>query len=168
MAYDDTTKHKVRAKYVNGLPLDTAAKSCKVPYNTARNWKRAAKEAGEDWDLMRTARRMTSSGAEELTNQVLGELAEQFLATIQMLKADKAMSAAQRAQILMQLGDSYSKAMAAASRAAPNTNRLATVMDAQRFMAEQVKKLAPKFHTEFLRVLEASGSDLVREFGGAR
>jgi transposase len=168
MAYEAATRNKVRAKYVQGLPLNTAAEACKVPYNTARNWKRAAEEEGEDWDLMRTARRMTSSGAEGFTNQVLGELAEQFLATIKLLKDDKKMPAAQRAQILMQLGDSYSKAMAAASRAAPNTNRLATVMDSQRFIAEQVKKLAPKIHADFLRVLEASGGDLVREFGGGR
>lgn len=168
MAYDNATRHKVRAKFVQGLPLNTAAHACGVPYNTARNWKRADEEAGDNWDIARTAKRMTSSGAEELTNQVLAELAEQFLATIALLKSDKSLTAAQRAQILMQLGDSYSKSMAAASRAAPNTNRLATVMDSQRFMAEQVKKHAPKFHTEFLRVLEASGSDLVREFGGGR
>jgi uncharacterized protein YjcR len=56
MAYDQSTRQKVRAKYVGGLPLNTAAQACGVPYNTARNWKRQDVDAGDDWDTSKTAR----------------------------------------------------------------------------------------------------------------
>lgn len=168
MAYDQSTRHKVRAKFVSGLPLNTAAEACGVPYNTARNWKRDDAEAGDDWDTARTARSMTASGSEEITNQVLGELAEQFLETIKLLKADKKMPAAQRAQILLQLSDSYSKAMAAASRAAPNTNRLATAMDVLRFLSQHIAQHAPKLREAFLKICESAGPEIAREFGNGR
>jgi Protein of unknown function (DUF1804) len=168
MAYDPSIRSKVRAKFISGLPLNTAAEAAGVPYNTARNWKRDDAEEGDDWDTARTARAMTSSGSEAITNQVLGELADQFLETIKLLKAEKKMPAAQRAQILLQLSDSYSKAMAAASRAAPNTNRLATAMDVLRFLTQHIAQHSPKLREGFLKIVESAGPEIAREFGAGR
>lgn len=55
MAHDPKVRNQLRAKYLQGMPLTTAADVCKVSYQTARNWKRAAKEAGDDWDISRAA-----------------------------------------------------------------------------------------------------------------
>lgn len=166
MAYDQTTRNRVRAKYVLGMPLTSAADACKVPYNTARSWKRQALEAGDDWDVSRNARRMTKSGVAEMANQVLHELAEQFVATIEVLKTDKTLKAEPRARILVQLMDGYNKAISASTRAMPNANRLAVAMDVVRFLSTLIAEKHPKLRAAFVEVVEGAGDALVREFGG--
>lgn len=166
MAYDTATRKKVRAKYVQGKALTTAALEAEVPYNTVRNWKRADAEAGDDWDIDRSARRMTKTGAEEMVNQVLHELAEQFVATLDALKADKKMKAGDRAKIMVQLTDGYSKALSASTRGAPNSNRLAVAMDVIKFLTDRFSARFPKLRPQFVHAVEQLGDDLVREFGG--
>ncbi|MNX49162.1 hypothetical protein D3C86_797580 [compost metagenome] len=165
MAYTESTRNKVRAKYVQGAPLATAAKAHKVPYNTARNWKRQDADKGNDWDIARNARRMTKSGMEEMSNEVLGELAEQFLATLQAIKADTSMNAADRSDILVRLMDGYSKSISAASRAMPNANRLAVAMDVLKFLNGFIADKFPGMRRQFVEVTEAAGDAFVREFG---
>ncbi|MDR3370685.1 DUF1804 family protein [Rhodoferax sp.] len=165
MAYDRPTRNKVRAKYVQGLPLATAAEACKVPYNTARNWKRQDADDGNDWDLTRNARRMTKSGVEDMANEVLGELAEQFLATLEAVKKDPKMPADKRADIMVRLMDGYNKAIGAASRAMPNANRLAVAMDVFKFLSTFIASRYPKHRGAFIEIMEASADDLAREFG---
>ena len=165
MAYDQTTRGKVRSKYLQGMPLAAAAELCKVPYNTARNWKRTAADSGDDWDLAKNARRMSKGGMEEMANEVLGGLAEQFLATIEAIKADPKMDAAKRADILVKLMDGYNKAISAASRAMPNGNRLAVAMDVLKFLTMFIGKQSPKFQAQFVARAEAAGPEFVREFG---
>lgn len=165
MAYDKTTRTQVRSKYLQGLPLATAAEACAVPYNTARNWKRLAADAGDDWDLAKNAKRMSKGGMEEMANEVLGGLAEQFLATIEAIKADPKMPADKRADILVKLMDGYNKAISAASRAMPSGNRLAVAMDVLKFLTGFIGKAAPKLQKQFLEIAEAAGPEFVREFG---
>lgn len=165
MAYDANIRGKVRSKYLQGLPLQTAADLCKVPYNTARNWKRTAADDGDDWDLAKNARRMSKGGMAEMANEVLGGLAEQFLATIDAIKADPKMDAAKRADILVKLMDGYNKAIGAASRAMPNGNRLAVAMDVLKFMTVFIGKSTPKFQKQFIEIAEQAGPEFVREFG---
>jgi hypothetical protein len=165
MAYDRNIRSKVRAKYVQGMPLSTAAEACKVPYNTARNWKRQEAEDGNDWDVARNARRMSRSGLEEMANEVLGELAEQFLATLNAVKADPKMPAEKRSEILVRLMDGYNKAISAASRAMPNANRLGVAMDVVKFFTAYVAQHHPKQREKFIEIVESAGEALVREFG---
>lgn len=165
MAYDKSTRDKVRAKYIQGAPLQVASKAYGVPYNTARNWKRVDAEAGSDWDIAKNARRMTKSGVEEMANEVLGELAEQFIATLEAVKADPKMKAADRADILVRLMDGYNKAISAASRAMPNANRLAVAMDVLKFFNAFIAQHFPKMRAQFIEATEAAGEAFVREFG---
>lgn len=165
MAYDKSTRSKVRAKYVQGAPLATAAAAHKVPYNTARNWKRSDAEVGADWDIQRNARRMTKGGIEEMANEVLGELSQQFLATLEAIKADPKMPADKRADILVRLMDGFSKSISAASRAMPNANRLAVAMDVLKFFNAFIAEHFPKIRPQFLEVTERAGEAFVREFG---
>lgn len=170
MAHDHSKRAKVRTSYVQGLPLTTAAEVNHVPYNTARAWKRADATAGHDWDLLRNARRMSKSGVEEMANEVLGELAEQFLATTRALKADAVLQEPKlgpeaRARIMVQLMDGYNKAISASTRAMPNANRLAVAMDVIRFLTQVLGDRFPKLRAPFVDAVEQLGDDLVREFG---
>lgn len=165
MAHDKTTRGKVRSKYIAGMPLQAASELCKVSYNTARNWKSKAAEEGDDWDLARNARRMSKGGMEEMANEVLGGLSEQFLVTIEALKTTPDMAPETRASILLKLMDGYSKSIGAASRAMPNGNRLAVAMDVVKFMTAQIGKEAPKILDQFLVLVERTGPEFVAEFG---
>ena len=166
MAHDRTKRSKVRAAYVQGMALTTAAATHGVPYNTARTWKRTDGDAGHDWDISRNARRISKSGVEEMANEVLGELAEQFVATLQALKMDKNLGSEARAKILVQLMDGYNKAISASTRAMPNANRLAVAMDVIRFLTHMLSERFPKLREGFVGAVELLGDDLVREFGG--
>lgn len=168
MAHESNTRAKVRTHYIKGMPLNSVAEMCGVPYNTARNWKRADAVDGDDWDVARNARRMTKSGVEAMANEVLGELAEQFLVTIDAVKKDQKMGAQQRAQILVQLMDGYNKAISAASRAMPNANRLAVAMDVSKFLTQYISAHAPKMREQFIALLEEAGPEFVREFGSTQ
>lgn len=166
MAYDTATRNRVRAKYVQGMALTSAAAAVGVPYATVRNWKRQDADAGHDWDVSRNARRMTKSGVAEMANQVLEGLAEQFVTTIEALKKDSKLAAEPRARILVQLMDGYNKAISASTRAMPNANRLAVAMDVVRFLSTHIADKHPKLRAQFLEVVEGAGDELAREFGG--
>ena len=168
MAHDNHTKRRVRSHFVQGMPLTTAAQTVNVPYNTVRRWKASDAARGDDWDLERNARRMMREGVASLANEVLNELAVQFLATLEVLKADKQMPADKRAQILVQLMDGYHKAIHASARAMPEANQLAVAMDVVKFLSAHVAQQAPDIRERFLAVVESAGDALVSEFGTKR
>jgi hypothetical protein len=166
MAHDRATRKKVRSHYVEqGMPLTTAAAAEGVAIGTARRWKAADAEAGDDWDTSRAARRMSKSGLEEMANEVLHELAQQFTATLKMLREDTKLTAEARGKILVQLMDGYGKAVAASTRALPNANRLAVAMDVIRFLTGEFAENFPKLRADFVSAVEQLGDKLVREFG---
>lgn len=107
MAHDQAVRRKVRASFVQGMPLSSAAEVNGIGYQTARNWKRQDALRGHDWDIERRSRSLTKSGMEAMTNQILDELAEQFTATITALKGDEKISAQTRAETLHKLMDGY-------------------------------------------------------------
>lgn len=165
MAHDRDLRRKVRAAYVQGMPLTTAAETNGVAYATVRNWKRQDTAAGHDWDVSRQARLMSKSGVEEMTNLVLEQLAEQFVATLSALKADDKLPADKRATVLVSLMDGYNKAIGAASRAMPNANRLATAMEVIKFLTVHIAERAPAMREPFIALVESAGDALVAEFG---
>ena len=173
MAYSSATRSKVRASYIQIGVLTSAAALHKVPYATARTWKRQDAAKGNDWDIQRNARQLSRGGLEEMANQVLGELAEQFTTTLGMLKVDASLAKpsitiAVRSQILVQLMDGYNKAIAASTRALPNANRLAVAMDVIRCLTGLFAERYPKLRQGFVDAVEQLGDELVREFGAQR
>lgn len=164
MAYDDSVKRKVRAKYVQGLSLDAAAQTQDVPYNTARNWKRKSAEDGDDWDVARNAKRLTKGGIEDLTGGILLDLAEQFEATLKAMREKKDLQPQAKAEILLKLSDGYVKTVAAAGRGNPKLNRLAVAMDVLKELTGFIAEKHPKLRSQFLDVAEAFGPVLAQRF----
>ncbi len=164
MAYDQSVRNKVRAKYVQGLPLASAAELAKVPYNTARNWKRQAGEDGDDWDVARNAKRLTQGSVQDLTGQILMDLAEQFEATIKAMREAKDLAPQAKADMLLKLSDGYVKTMAAAGRGNPKLNRLAVAMDVLKELAGFIADKYPKQRAQFLDMAEAFGPVLAQRF----
>jgi hypothetical protein len=167
VAHADDVKRKVRANYVQGLPLKAASETEGVSYNTARNWKRDAVAAGDDWDVERTARRLTASSREEMAHQVMPQLTRMFAALMKKLEDSKDIEPALQAKLLLQITDGYAKAAAASERLAPGSNRLATAMDVIRFVTDLVANHLPKMHPAFFELVRTHGEDIAREFGGS-
>lgn len=161
MAHDPQKKAQVRASFVQGLPLQSAAAQHDVSYQTARNWKGAAKREGDDWDVARTARRMTRGGMASLTNEILEGLATQFAATLQVMQEAKNMEPIKQADMLLRLSDAYVKCMAAAARGNPKLDSLAVAMDVLRELGEFVRENAPDLRERMLELLEAFGPHIV-------
>ena len=61
MAHSQETRDKVRQLYIEGMPLNGAAVTCGVSYDTARDWKAKAQSRGDDWDTARAAYRIRPS-----------------------------------------------------------------------------------------------------------
>jgi len=165
MAHDASTRAKVRAKFVQGLPLETAAEVCKVPYNTARNWKRAAKDAGDDWDIARRAKDVSRGGVAEMTGQILEDLVEQFASTTQAMREVEGMPAMDKASILLKLSDAYVKTMAAAARGNPALNRYAVAMEVIQLLTGFIAENFPDLRQQYLDLVEGFAPELAQHFG---
>lgn len=165
MAHDNVTKGQVRAKFVQGLPLETAAELCQVAYNTARNWKRKAKTEGDDWDVARRAKRLTRGGVAELTGQIMEDMVEQFAATMKTMQDTEGMQPLQKADILLKLADAYVKTMAAAARGNPKLDRLSVAMEVVHELGAFVVEHFPHMRSDFLDLAESFGPQVVRKFG---
>jgi hypothetical protein len=165
MAHDASTRAKVRAKFVQGVPLETAAEACDVPYNTARNWKRAAKDQGDDWDIARRAKDLSRGGVAEMTGQIMEDLVEQFAATMQLMRETEGMQPMDKANILLKLSDAYVKTMAAAARGNPKLDRLSVAMDVIQQLCGFIVENFPDMRQPFLDAVEAFGPELAQRFG---
>lgn len=164
MAHDPKVRNQLRAKYLQVMPLTTAADVCKVSYQTARNWKRAAKEAGDDWDISRAAQRMSRTNIDNMTSQVVEEMSMQFLATLEELKNNQKLQPVQKADILARLSDSFIKTVNAAGRSNPKLATLSICMDVLRDFASFVQAKYPKEHARFIAYLEEFGQEVAKKY----
>ncbi|MEW6648165.1 MAG: DUF1804 family protein [Pseudomonadota bacterium] len=169
MAYDDATRHKVRAAYVHQrLSLEVACVAHGVPLSTGRRWKREAKAGGDDWDNARAAAMLAGDGLRNLVVPLLQSYLTQHQAAIEALeeqrKAGKLEPMA-AAKILASLSDSLHKTTAALAKASPEISELAIATDVlERFgnwLADKHPRLAPGF----LEVLPGFGEELSRAYG---
>ena len=132
MAHPQEIREKLRQLYVSGQQtLETAAMMCEIPQATARAWKRAAKEKGEDWDKLRAAYTMAGGGIEDLSRAMLAGFLTQYNNTMTMLQdADsESLMPSERAKLLASLADAFTKTVAANARVMPETSKLAVSLE---------------------------------------
>ncbi len=166
MAHPPEKRMEVRTAYIGGLPLEAAADQAGVPYPTARNWFRAAREAGDDWDKFRAASLIVAGGGiEDVVRQTLAVVVQQVQATVEAIQANPGMPPADKVQALASLADAYNKLMAASKRLMPETDKLAVAMDVVKRMAEFVAKRKPALAHEFVELMEPFGDEIARVYG---
>jgi len=165
MAYGDEIKRKVRENYIKGMPLTSAATSVDVPYETARNWKRKAELAGDDWDNVRAAHSVSKSGVKALTAAIIEDFVSLFKSTIDQVKVNEEMPALQKAQIIAQLSDSYAKTIKAAGDSNPKLSALAVAMEVIKKLAEFIRDHYPQLMESYAEILEPFGEEISRTYG---
>lgn len=168
MAHPQEKRERLRQLYVSGeQTLETAAMMCEVPQATARSWKRADKEKGNDWDKLRTAYTLAGGGIEELSRAMLAGFMVQYNSTMTMLQDSSIedLTPSDRAKMLASLADAFTKTVAANSRVMPETSKLATALELIEFLMVFVQEKHPKHLAAFVEVLEPFGVEVERKFG---
>lgn len=165
MAYSADVRVKVRSHYIKGQPLKAAAAIEQVPYETARGWKRKAKAEGDCWDTARAALRMSASGVQSLTAEVIEDFVHLFQSTIEQLKSADEIQPLAKAEAIAKLSDAYQKTIKAAGASNPEISKLAVAMDVLQRQMEFIRLQFPQHINAFVEVLEPLGEELSRVYG---
>lgn len=158
MAHPPEKRAELRAAYIGGLPLEAAADKTGVPYATARNWFRAAREAGDDWDKFRAASLIVAGGGIE---QAMGRIIAAGLLRCEALieqiaeGGEDAMSPAEAVKAMATLGDTVAKLKAAARGMMPEADQLAIENGAVKALADLFIKQHPAAADLMLQTVEA-------------
>lgn len=154
MAHDPAVRARLRAAYIGGLPLEQAAEQVGVPSGTARNWFRAAKEGGDDWDKFQRASLVVAGGGIE---QALGRVIAAGLLRCDALmeKLGVGEDPIEDVKALATLGDTVAKLRVAARTMMPETDRLAIETSTIKAFAEMVCRAHPALAEAVLACVEA-------------
>lgn len=122
MAHAPEKKARLRTAYIGGLPLEAAADKACVPLPTARNWYRAAKAAGDDWDRFQAASLIVAGGGIE---QAMGRIIAAALLRCEALLETPPDDVEASIRAMSTLGDTVAKLNAASAKWMPEADRLA-------------------------------------------
>lgn len=170
MAYSQAIKDKVRQAYIHQrLPLAEAAKAHRVPYNTARTWKRECKRNGDDWDRARTAARLVKGGISEVTSAFLEEFVLLFQNTVSGLnekgKQGTETDHIEVAEALSRLADAYTKTVRSVTASSPQLNKLTIALEVVEMLNNHIREHHPDRLKEWIDMLEPFSRKLSEEMG---
>lgn len=165
MAHDADKKREARRKYVyDRQALPAVAVFSGVPEATLRRWKRDAKVSGDDWDAARAANTIAGGGLDALIVEVVQDYVTVHQATIEDLRNDGDLTAAEKAKVLAGLADSFNKTVNAAGRVSPKISELGVAMDVLRRLGEFVAQRRPDLTGPLLEILEPFGQALAEAY----
>jgi len=162
MAHSPDIKMKLRAAYIGGLPLEAAADKVDVPLPTARNWYRAARDAGDDWDAFQKASLVVSGGGIE---QALGRIIAAGLLRCETLLEATAGNPVESVKAMGVLGDTVSKLRAASKGMMPEADRLSIAMDVVKSLGEFIRTKHPRHLNAFAEILEPFADEVAKKHG---
>lgn len=166
MAYSDDIKQRARTAYVRGRsPLTEVAQRLSISLPTLKSWKKAANDAGDNWDTARTASKLAQGGLGDLTTEVLEDFILEFKRAVDSLRTDPDMNALARADTLARLSDSYIKTTKAASSANTQLGKLAIALEVLELLGQFIQRQFPQHTVLFLQVLEPFGAELGKHYG---
>ena len=166
MAHGPERRQQLRGLYVyKRLSIEAACGAIGLPKSTATRWKAEAKAKGDDWDQVRGAVALGDENFSQLSRQLLEDYLVQHQATIDLMRETKDMPAAQRAQLLASMADSFHKTMASFKKLAPELNRHAIALDALQRLATFAQGRFPKHVPALLEMLEPFGEELAKAYG---
>lgn len=166
MAHSEDKRRAVRAAYVfEQLSLEVAALKHEVPFATARNWKKAGKELGDDWDKARAAQMIAGGGFESVVRQTFAIVVQQVQASVVAIQQDPDMPAETKVKMLASLADAYNKMFALSKRLMPETDKLGVATDVVTRLVEFTRTKHPKHAMALLEVLEPFGDELAKVYG---
>lgn len=166
MARCRADRSKARALYVfERKSLVTIAQELGVSSATVGRWKASAAAEGDNWQLARSAHLVAGDGLEAIFAMVVEDFAIFAQATMNDLKADKDIDAANRAATLVKLADAMTKTAAATRNLSPKLSELGIAQDVLSRLLDYVRKHHPEHANAMLAVLEPFGHELAKVYG---
>ncbi|WP_306603907.1 DUF1804 family protein [Azonexus sp.] len=164
MAHPPEKRMELRSAYIGGLPLEAAADKTGVPYATARNWFRAAREEGDDWDKFRAASLIVAGGGIE---QAMGRIIAAGLMRCEALLERVALleDPNEAVKAMAILGDTVSKLRAAGKSMMPEADKLGVAMDVIKRLIAYLRENHPQQADAFAELLPVFGDELARAYG---
>jgi len=165
MAHTQETRDRVRRLYIEGMPLTAAAATAGVSYDSARDWQAKARAKGDDWDTARTAYSVSDQGIDSLNKQLVEEFARNVIVTTRELENSTQIHAGEKAQLLAQLADAYSKFSKSFSRLNPQFSGLSVALDTLKIIVAFLKEHDPETLRALYVHLDAIGAILGKRHG---
>lgn len=158
MSARDDLKRRARSDYVNRRMMQsTIAAAYSISEATVGRWKKAAKEAGDDWDLARRAHVIAGEGVEVVASAVIEDFfiqAQAVMANIRKSDGDPEKQVA----MLASLADSTTKMAAASKRFAPKISELGVAQDVIAKFFDFVKVNFPQHAAVILEIIDPFGA----------
>lgn len=165
MAHSQDTRNNVRKAYVvDGVPLTVAASIHGVSYDTAREWKRQAKEVGDDWDTARAAHRITNQSTDDVIKQLVDIMVRQAVVVAQKLE-DSSIPAQDKVELLASISDAMAKFTKSLSRIDPKLGAMSVALDTLKTTADYLQKHDRVALAQFQDHLEGIGAVLQSRYG---
>lgn len=169
MAHPPEKRLELRTAYIGGLPLEAAADKVSVPYATARNWFRSAREDGDDWDKFRAASLIVAGGGIE---QAMGRIiaaglmrCEALLDSLDSNDPERPINPAEAVKAMATLGDTVAKLRASGKTLMPEADKLGIAMDVLKRLAAFIQENNPQQAGAFAELLPVFGQELARAYG---
>lgn len=172
MAHPKTVRDAVRRDYIGqGIAPEVLGPMHGVSIATVLRWRRDAREAGDDWDKLRTARHLSSDTLAERAQAVVVEYLESSQFAIDQLRQARenveglTMPPEEYANLLVKLQDGFSKMVAASKRILPETDRLIVAAGVVEDLAAYLSDKHPALMTGFLEVLPEFQQIVEKKYG---
>lgn len=167
MAHPQEKRDLVRRKYVfENQSLELAATFSGVPLATARSWKYAAKEQGDDWDKARSAHLFASGGIETVGHNMLAGFLVQYQSTFDDLEKAEGISPIEKSKALASLTDSYLKVINATKKMLPETQAAAVALQVVEELLNHISETYPDKLQDFALILQTFETVIERKLGG--
>lgn len=165
MAHSQETRNNVRKAFVvDGVPLTVAATMHGVSYDTARDWKRQGKEAGDDWDTAKSAHQISNQSTDDVIKQLVDIMVRQALVISRELDEAK-LGPVQKTELLASVSDALAKFTKSMARIDPKLGALSIALDTLKTIAEYLQKHDRVALAQFQDHLEGIGAVLQSRFG---
>ncbi|MFZ4537832.1 DUF1804 family protein [Propionivibrio sp.] len=160
MAHGPEYLAALKSGYLAGLGLEIAAEKAGIPYATARNWYRKAKAEGQDWDKFRAANLnagliVAGGTMEQAIGRVVAAVILEAEATVEHLHVTEELDPLVRTQAIASLTDSLNKAANIARKGMPEADKLATINETIKGVADLFIRLHPSDAGKMVAVIEA-------------
>ncbi len=153
-------RRKARADYVyRRMTGATISLALGISQATFGRWKKAAKAAGDDWDIARTASVIAGEGIETVVSSVVEDFMIMAQSLLEEIKNGE-LTMDQKVKHLVALADAMTKMTASAGKLAPKISELGVAQDVMRHLLDFVRQHFPQHAVVILEIIEPFGERL--------
>lgn len=160
MSSEKETRRKARSDYVyRRMTGATIALALNISQATFGRWKKAAKAAGDDWDIARSASIIAGEGIETVVSSVVEDFMIMAQSLLEEIKTGD-LTMEQKVKHLVALADAMTKMTASAGKLAPKISELGVAQDVMRHLLDFVRQNFPQHAAAILEIIEPFGERL--------